>query len=102
MSIKATIQCALSTMESEYLALSQAMHDLIPLRKILKEVNQVVFNNTIHMPPCTTNSKSFSDIITSEEEALLPKSNIYEDNNACLKFACQPRPTPGTKHIAVP
>ena len=88
-------------MESEYLALSQAMLDLIPLREILKEVNQTVFNNTIHMPPCTTNSKSFSDIITSEEEAPIPKSKFYEDNNACLKFVHLPRLTPRTKHIAV-
>lgn len=89
-------------MESEYLVLSQAMRDLIPLRQILKEVNQTVINNKIHIPQCTTNSKSFSDIITGEEESQIPKSKVYEDNNACLKFTRLPRLTPRTKHIVVP
>ena len=40
---KMQTQCALSTMESEYLALSQAMRDLIPLREILKEIMHTVF-----------------------------------------------------------
>ena len=31
-------QCAISTMESEYLVLSQSMHNLIPLREIMKEL----------------------------------------------------------------
>ena len=40
---KMQTKCALSTMESEYLAPSQSMRDLIPLREILKEVNQMIF-----------------------------------------------------------
>ena len=99
---KMQTQCALSTMESEYLALSQAMRDLIPLREVMKEVNKEVFNKDIHIPKCTTNSKSFSDIVTTEQENPIPKSKVYEDNAACLKFARLPRLTPRTKHIAVP
>ena len=99
---KMQTQCALSTMESEYLALSQAMRDLIPLREILKEVNQTVFNQILHIPKCSANSKSFTDIVSTEDESPLPKSKVYEDNNACLKFARLPRLTPRTKHIAVP
>jgi len=99
---KMQTQCALSTMESEYLALSQSMRDLIPLREIQKEINKVVFHKEIHMPKCTANSKSFSDIISTEQESPIPKSKVYEDNAACLKFARLPRLTPRTKHIAVP
>jgi hypothetical protein len=31
----------------------------------------------------------------------LPISTVYEDNNACLKFATAPKMSPRTKHIAV-
>jgi len=89
-------------MESEYLALSQSMRDLIPLREVLKEINDVVFKKEQLIPRCSTNSKSFSDIITSEHESTIPQSKVYEDNAACLKFARLPRLTPRTKHIAVP
>lgn len=99
---KMQTQCALSTMESEYLALSQSMRDLIPLREVLKEINDVVFKKEQLIPRCSTNSKSFSDIITSEHESTIPQSKVYEDNAACLKFARLPRLTPRTKHIAVP
>ena len=89
-------------MEIEYLALSQAIRDLIPLRKILKEVNLKVFKKEVHIPKCLANSKSFDDIISYEEENPIPKSKVYEDNVACLKFACLPWLTPRIKHIAVP
>ena len=95
-------QCALSTMESEYLSLSQSMRNLIPLREILKEIMQVVFEEHKVMPKCTANSKTFSDIISEESESPIPKSKVYEDNHACLKFARLPRLTPRTKHIAIP
>ena len=36
-------QIALSTMEAEYIALSQAMRDLIPIREVLKEIMSIVF-----------------------------------------------------------
>ena len=89
-------------MESEYLVLSQAMRDLIPLREILKEINKHIFQKELLMPKCATNSKSFSDTISTELESPIPKSKVYEDNAACLKFARLPRLTPRTKHIAVP
>ena len=54
------------------------------------------------MPRCSANSKSFSDVLSSEEDNNIPTSKVYEDNNACLKFARMPRLTPRTKHIAVP
>ena len=83
-------------------SLSQSIRDLIPLREIMKEINKIKFNKDIHIPKCSANSKSFSDIVSSEQENPIPKSKVYEDNAACLKFARLPRLTPRTKHIAVP
>jgi hypothetical protein len=40
---KIQTQIALSTMEAEYIALSQAMRDLIPIREVLKEIMTTVF-----------------------------------------------------------
>ena len=40
---KMQTQIALSTMEAEYIALSQAMRDLIPIREVLKEIMTMVF-----------------------------------------------------------
>ncbi len=51
---KMQTQCALSTMESQYLALSQAMGDLIPLQEMIKEVNKEVPNKDIHIPKCSS------------------------------------------------
>ena len=99
---KMQTQCALSTMESEYLALSQAMRDLIPVREILKEIMGMVFKKVEAVPKCTANSKTFTDIAAEEHDSPIPKSKVYEDNHACLKFARLPRLTPRTKHIAVP
>ena len=99
---KMQTQCALSTMESEYLALSQSMRDLIPLREIMKELMTYVFEKPVSMPRCSANSKVFSEVITEENNSPIPKSKVYEDNAACLKFARLPRLTPRTKHIAVP
>ena len=78
------------------------MRDLIPLREILKELNLEVFKKQVYVTKCTANSKSFNDIISTEEENPIPKSKIYENNAACHKFARLPRLTPRTKHIAVP
>jgi hypothetical protein len=50
---------ALSTMEAEYVALSQSMRDLIPIRETLKEMMRVVFEVEHHNPKCATYSKSF-------------------------------------------
>ena len=61
---KMQTQCVLSTMESEYLAISQEMRDLIPLREILKEIMLIVFQKEKAAPKCTANSKSFSDIVS--------------------------------------
>ena len=99
---KMQTQNALSTMESEYIAISQSMCDLILLREILKEIMELVFNKPTSKLKYSLNSKSFNDIIYDESESPLPKSKVYEDNVACLKFTRLPKITPRTKHIAIP
>ena len=73
---KMQTQCVLFTMESEYLALSQSMRDLIPLQEVLKEINEVVFNKPVMNLKCVTNSKSFSDIVSDASESPIPKSKV--------------------------
>ena len=99
---KLQTQIALSTMEAEYIALSQAMRDLIPIREIIKEVLIEVFktNPTILY---STYSKAFEDVTEQNTNLhVIPQSTVYEDNAACLKFAQLPRITPRTKHIGIP
>ena len=93
-------QVALSTMEAEYIALSQSMRDLIPIREILKEVMTIVFD----MSPSISyhsHSKAFDDTVGSSAH-VIPQSTVFEDNDACLKFARMPKLTPRTKHIGIP
>lgn len=89
---KMQTQIALSTMEAEYIALSSAMRELIAIREMLKEIKSIVFHST-ERPSYSMVAKTF---------ASLPPSNVFEDNDSCLKFASMPRMSPRTKHIAIP
>jgi hypothetical protein len=86
-------------MEAEYVALSQSMRDLIPIREILKEIMSVVFdrpsNITYH-----THSKAFAEV--ARAPSIIAPSTVYEDNAACLKFAQTGQLSPRTKHIGIP
>ena len=97
---KMQTQVALSTMEAEYIVLSQSMRDLIPIREILKEIMTIVFEEsrsiTYH-----SHSKAFADTIGTASH-VIPQSTVYEDTDACLKFARMPELTPRTKHIGIP
>jgi hypothetical protein len=88
-------QIALSTMEAEYIALSQAMREVIGFREILKEIYSQVLNKKEEFE-----SLSFQAI--SKTFGSIPSSTVYEDNEACLKFATVPKMSPRTKHIAIP
>ena len=92
---------ALSTMEAEYVALTQSMQDLIPIFEILKEVIALVFEikPTIDYH---THSIAFSDVAQGTVPYAIDQSTIYEDNQACLKFACMAKQSPCTKHIVIP
>jgi hypothetical protein len=97
---KMQTQVALSTMEAEYIALSQSMRDLIPIREVLKEIMTIVFEIT---PTISyhSHSKAFDDTIGTTQH-VIPQSTVYEDNDACLKFVQMPKLTPRTKHIGIP
>jgi Reverse transcriptase (RNA-dependent DNA polymerase) len=78
---KLQTEIALSTLESEYIALSQGMRDLLPMRRLLMEIG-------------TTMNLDFA-------KPALVHSTIFEDNNGALGLATAPKLTPRTKHIGV-
>jgi len=84
-------EIALSTTESEYIALSTATWDLIPLRRILSDIHQSKFISvTVH--PIHDSIHSYS----------LPPSKVFEDNTACIVLATtETQFKPRTKHISL-
>ena len=70
---------ALSTMEAEYIALSTACRELIPMLELTKEMR------SYHI----------------KSHPAIPKihCNIFEDNSGALEMACSPKIHPCTKHI---
>ena len=73
-------EISVSSMEAEYISLSTAMRDLIPLRTLVDEVKDLIGAS---MLPCRMYSK------------------VFEDNNGTLILASTPRMTPCSKDIAV-
>ena len=73
-------EIALSTAESEYIALSQAMRELIPFMRFMVEVSDYV---PIHLPRPEVYCK------------------VFEDNESCIKMTKSEKYTPRTKHIAL-
>jgi hypothetical protein len=77
---KLQTEIALSTLEAEYIALSQGMRQLIPMRGLLHEIG----------------TKLKLDFV----EPTMLHSTCFEDNNGALALATAPKLTPRTKHIA--
>ena len=73
-------EIALSTTEAEYIALSQSMRDLLPLRTILSELSR---------------------ILMFEITTPIAQSTVFEDNNGAIELAKEPKYRPRTKHIAI-
>ena len=77
---KLQTEIALSTTESEYITLSQAMRDVIPMLDLLDELKQVIpileGTPTLH---CT----------------------VFDDNRWCIDLVNFPKLRPRTKHIAL-
>ena len=73
-------EIALSTAEAEYIALSSALREVLPLMTMMEEINKV-FKLHINTPKfvCT----------------------VHEDNQSCIKMATGTKFTPRTKHIAL-
>ncbi len=84
-------EIALSTTESEYIALSTSLRDLLPLRHILNDINNLSFIS------CASNSPTVD--VHSDG---LPPSKIFEDNTACIVLATtETQFKPRTKHISL-
>ena len=78
---KLQTEIALSTTEAEYIALSQSLRDLIPMRRLLSEASEGL------------------DLTVRPTAKLY--STVFEDNNGALAIALSPRMSPRTKHIAL-
>ena len=83
---KLQTQIALSTMEAEYITLSQSMQDLISICEVLKEIMTVVFQREQNIS-YHSHSKAFEDTAENTIQHNIPPSTVFEDNEACLKFA---------------
>jgi hypothetical protein len=77
---KLQTEIALSTTESEYIALSSSMRETIPFLNLLKEI---------------------SDIFGLPSTQPVFHCKVWEDNESCIKVAQSPKFTPRTKHIAI-
>ena len=77
---KLQTEIALSTTEAEYIALSQAMRDVIPLMTIIEEL---------------------SEVLQIKKEKPKIYCTVFEDNNDALELAKTPRLRPRTKHISL-
>ena len=77
---KLQTEIALSTAEAEYIALSQALREVIPMMEMMKEL-KTAFPMEITIPNfnCT----------------------VHEDNQSCISMATKQKFSPRTKHIAL-
>jgi Reverse transcriptase (RNA-dependent DNA polymerase) len=78
---KLQTEIAVATMEAEYIALSQSMKDLIPLRRMTTLVCDALLGKKNYK------AKMYS--------------KVFEDNNGALQLARSPRITPRTKHYGI-
>jgi hypothetical protein len=79
-------EIALSTTEAEYIALSMATRELIPLRRVLRELSL---------------GSPLRDL-TQHPPGDLPPSTIFEDNASCIAVATKDvHHKPRTKHISL-
>mmetsp|Transcript_19889 Transcript_19889/g.30512 ORF Transcript_19889/g.30512 Transcript_19889/m.30512 type:complete len:117 (+) Transcript_19889:273-623(+) len=68
-------------MEAEYIALLMCMRELLPLKRLLKKMNEV---------------------LKFDLEGMLAKlTPVFEDNALAVQLATMPKMTPHSKHIAL-
>jgi hypothetical protein len=91
---KLQTEVALSTTEAEYIALSYAMRELIPLLGLIEELTPALNLNkdqpTVYWKACGYEPDSGKLI-----------ANLFEDNAAAYELAKAPKMRPRTKHIAL-
>ena len=74
-------ETSVSTMMAEHVALSSAMRDMLPLKRLVKAIAKVVTGD--------------------DNVKITTKSDVFEDNNGALTVATLPRITPQSKFFAV-
>jgi hypothetical protein len=79
-SSKLQTENALSMTEAEYISLSQAMRDLIPLQTIFQELSKIC-----QIPSSQINTHS----------------TVFEDNKGCVDLIVAPTIRPRSRHIAI-
>ena len=79
-SSKLQTEIALSTTESEYIALSSAMREVIPFMNLMQETQ---------------------DLFEIKHDKPIFHCTVWEDNESAIKVAKSPKFTPRTKHIAI-
>ena len=77
---KLQTEIALSTAEAEYIAMSQALRETIPLATLMREMNEIF---PLYLP----------------QPRFIIK--VQEDNQSCIAMVKNPKFTPQTKHIAI-
>jgi len=98
-SSKLQSEIALSTTEAEYIALSMATRQLIPLRRIMEEITTLgPMNFTINKQQPI---QAYTRTLSSSAPSGLPPSIVYEDNEACIVLAQTDQHKPRTKHISI-
>jgi hypothetical protein len=83
-------EIALSTTESEYIALSMATRDLLPLRRLLQEIHR---HGLVQLP--------LQSHFNTTKTNTLAATMIFEDNASCIVLANSEGHKPRTKHIAI-
>jgi hypothetical protein len=78
---KLQTEVALSTLESEYIAYSQAMRELIPLRRVVSEIAKALDKEAV------TSCRTFS--------------KVFEDNMGTVQLVRVPKISPRNRHFAV-
>ena len=78
---KMQTEIALSTTETEYVALSQSMREVIPLLRLLEDLDSVL------------------DLPHQDKPHF--RCTVWEDNRSAIRVAESPKFTPRTKHIAL-
>jgi hypothetical protein len=79
-SSKLQSEIALSTTEAEYIALSQAMRDLILMQTIMREM---------------------TDVFGYMVQQATTHSTVFEDNKGCVDLIAAPTMCPRSRHISI-
>lgn len=83
-------EIALSTTESEYIALSMATRELLPLRRLVQELHQYSFM-----------AQPLPDTFSHTKTNHLQTSQIFEDNASCIILAYSDGTKPRTRHLSL-